>query len=125
MTNQFFTVPIEIKQSKKSIFALVEVIAKRSQNLPWVISIDSEKQIKNELLRRISIDKFYEIVTNDKYAFKKLCEQLPITISKIISRNKLLHIEQDSVFQELKSIDQNILLALYKIAFKTYEGFDL
>lgn len=107
-----------------SICALVEVIAKKSQNIPWTISIDNIKQNPNEQLRRISIDKFYEIVTGDKFAFEKLCIQLPITIEKLTKQNKTLIVEEDTVFEELERIDSNILISLYKIAFGTYEGFN-
>ena len=86
--------------------------------------MDKIKQLPNNQLRRISIDKFYEIVTGDRTAFKKLCDQLPITIEKITSQNKLMKAEEDTVFNELMKLDNNILLALYKLAFKTYEGFE-
>lgn len=109
----------------KSICALVEVISKRSQNIPWVITLDKKKQLPNERLRRISIDKFYEIVTGDNEAFKKICFQLPKTIEKIIEKNKALQVEKDTVFEELEIIDKDILVSLYKLAFSTYEGFDL
>lgn len=108
----------------KSICALVEIIAKETQDIPWVITLDKIKQLPNNQLRRISIDKFYEIVTGDRTAFKKLCDQLPITIEKITSQNKLMKAEEDTVFNELMKLDNNILLALYKLAFKTYEGFE-
>lgn len=108
----------------KSICALVEVIAKETQDIPWVITLDKIKQLPNNQLRRISIDKFYEIVTGDKTAFKKLCDQLPVTIEKITSQNKLMQVQQDTVFEELLEIDNNILLSLYKLVFSTYEGFD-
>lgn len=108
----------------KSICALVEVIAKETQDIPWVITLDKIKQLPNNQLRRISIDKFYEIVTGDKTAFKKLCDQLPVTIEKITSQNKLMQVQQDTVFEELLEIDNNILLSLYKLVFKTYEGFE-
>ena len=107
----------------KSICALVEVIAKESQNIPWVITLDNEKQSPDEQLRRISVDKFYELVTGDKNAFKKLCEQLPKTIEKVTKNNKSLQVQKDTVFDELQNIDKNILLSLYKLAFSTYEGF--
>ena len=107
----------------RSICALVEVIAKKSQNKPWVITLDKIKQKPNEQLRRISIDKFYEIVTGNPNAFKMICEQLPVTIEKVIADNKTLQVEQDTVFEALEEINQDTLLALYKLAFSTYEGF--
>lgn len=110
-------------KNSKDICALVEVIAKKSANEPWVISLDGQRQTSNERLRRISIDKFYEIITGDKLAFKKLCEQLPKTIEKLLKQNSHLQLQKDSVYNELKKIDKDILTALYKLAFLTYEGF--
>lgn len=112
------------KDKDISVCALVEVIAKKSQNIPWVITLDKIRQSSNEQLRRISIDKFYEIVTGDKNSFKNICEQLPITIERVILKNKSLQVEKDTVFEELADINRNTLLALYKLAFSTYEGFD-
>ncbi|WAM06513.1 Eco47II family restriction endonuclease [Mycoplasmopsis cynos] len=39
------------------------------------ISIEKTKQLPNKRIRRISIDKFYEIVTGDKNSFRDLCIQ--------------------------------------------------
>lgn len=115
---------LNAKDRDESICALVEVIAKKSNNTPWVTSIDYIRQSPNERLRRISIDKFYEIVTGDKEAFKKLCIQLPITIEKLIKNDKTLQVEKDTVFEELQILDDNILVSLFKLAFSTYEGFE-
>ena len=49
-----------IIQNPVSKCFLVEVIAKRSQNIPWIVSIDGIKQPVNERIRRLSIDKFYK-----------------------------------------------------------------
>lgn len=108
----------------RSICALVEVIAKRSIDTPWVVSIDGQRQSENAQIRRISIDKFYEIVTGDSQAFRKLCIQLPITIQSIISQDRRLTVQRDTVLDELQNLDDDILVSLYKLAFSTYEGFD-
>lgn len=115
---------LNFDEEKTSICALVEVISKESQNIPWVITLDGIKQKSNERLRRISIDKFYEIVTGEKYAFRDICLQLPITIEKIINKNKKMHVVKDTVLQELNELGSDKLIALYKLAFRTYEGFD-
>lgn len=39
-------------------------------------------------------------------------------------KNKKLQVEKDTVVEELLEIDNDILLALYKLAFSTYEGFE-
>jgi len=107
--------------SKNRCF-LVEVIAKKSQNTPWKISLDGVSH-EHEYIRRLSIDKFYEIVTGDKEAFKKLCEALPRVLDDVISSQKSSHIE-NSVFEELKELSPNLLQSLYLLSFSKYEGFD-
>lgn len=106
-----------------SICALVEVVAKKSADTPWRITINNKRQPENERLRRISIDKFYEIVTGDKLAFAKLCRQLPITIEKLVQKENISIQQNNSIFEELLKIDKDILKALYQLAFSSYNGF--
>lgn len=54
----------------KAVCMLVEVIAKKSQNIKWETTLDGKKY-SHERIRRVSIDKFYEIVFGDKLAFFK------------------------------------------------------
>ena len=101
---------------------LVEIVAQKSQNIIWTMTLDGERK-SVEKIRRVSIDKFYEIVTGDKEAFKKLCEVLPTVINDAIK--SLKHdIITKSVIDELKALSTDILSSLYLVAFKTYEGFD-
>lgn len=101
---------------------LVEIIAKRSQNVLWNVSLDYEK-VSNEHIKRVSIDKFYEEVTGDKDAFYKICKQLPLVIDEIISENDEYVVEKDTVLDELRANNPDILKSLYMLAFSTYEGF--
>ena len=94
---------------------LVEVIARNSQNIKWIVFLDSE-QISNERIRRVSIDKFYEIVTGEREAFKNLCEKLPLVIDDVIDSIED-EIMQNSVFEELQAISPNILKSLYLLSF--------
>lgn len=112
----------KIIEEPNSIACLVEVIAKKSQNIPWKCTVDKRKMCNNSI-RRISIDQFYKLVTNEDDAFLQICKQLPETISKLI-KNKELSFEKDTVIDELKEINPNILKALYYLAFNTYLGFD-
>lgn len=112
------------KHIEKNICALVEIISKNSCNKEWKITLDKKRQKSNKNIRKISIDKFYEIVTGDKNSFRDMCLQLPITIEKLINKNSNLKIEKDTVIDELKDIDNDVLKALYKLAFSTYEGFN-
>jgi hypothetical protein len=101
---------------------LVEVIAKKSQDIPWRIKIDNRKY-NHEKIRRVSIDKFYDFVTEEKYSFKLLCETLPKVIDDVITSLEINSLE-NTVLQELKDISPNILKSLYLLSFKTYEGFE-
>ena len=112
----------KIAKDQKATCALVEVIAKKSQNIIWKISLDGES-VYDERIRRISIDKFYEIVTGDKMAFKKLCEKLHIIISDVISCG-LVRKSTNTVLNELQNLSPNILKNLYLLSFKKYDGFD-
>jgi len=79
---------------------------------------------RNEKIRRVSIDKFYEIVTGDIDAFMKLCRVLPKIINKVVSETLAKEREEDTVFEELGQKSKDLLKALFLLAFKTYEGFD-
>ncbi len=101
---------------------LVEAIAKNSQNIVWNISLDGQS-VANDRIRRVSIDKFYELVTGDLQAFKKLCEKLLIAIDDVMTATQLDG-EINTVVAELKQISPNILKSLYLLSFRKYEGFD-
>lgn len=111
-----------ILEDDQCVCMLVEVIAKKSQNVKWEIQIDG-KRYAHERIRRVSIDKFYGVVFGDEEAFCKLCLALPDILDDALSeidRNK----EDNTVFSELRLISPDILKSLYLLAFKTYDGFD-
>ncbi len=112
-----------IIQDRNAKCFLVEIIARKSQNIPWVITLDKIKQPSNESIRRVSIDKFYEIVTNDRFAFQKLCSVLPTVIqdavNNIETRNK-----ENTVFTELEDLSSDFLTSIYLLSFNKYEGFN-
>ncbi|MDD4530768.1 MAG: Eco47II family restriction endonuclease [Candidatus Gracilibacteria bacterium] len=111
----------KINQNTDTICMLVEVIAKKSQNVKWETTLDGNK-VSDNRIRRVSVDKFYEIVTGDKFAFKKLCEILPIIIDDVLSNIKRDSID-NGVFSALEGMSDNISKSLYLTSFKTYEGF--
>lgn len=101
---------------------LVEIIAKKSQDISWRISLDGESHSHNHI-RRISIDKFYELATGIPAAFRQLCEVLPKVINDVIlelDKGKI----KNTVFAELEEISPNLIKSLYLLSFKKYEGFD-
>lgn len=100
---------------------LVEVIAKKSQNIIWEGTFKG-KFLSNKRIRRVSIDKFYEIVFGDKDAFYKLCQALPTILDDVVAETNTGNIE-NTVYSELKEISPETLKSLYLLAFSTYEGF--
>lgn len=101
---------------------LVEIIAYHSQNVPWKVSIDGDSH-EHEFIRRVSIDKFYELVTGNALAFKKLCEMLPVVLDDVMAFIVTSTIE-NSVFEELRTISPHLLKSLYLLSFSKYEGFE-
>lgn len=101
---------------------LVEVIAKNSQDIAWAVSMDGVS-MSNERIRRVSLDKFYELATGETESFKNLCEKLPMVIEDVISSLND-EIMQSTVFEQLEAISPNILKSLYLLSFSKYEGFD-
>lgn len=102
---------------------LVEIIAKKSQDEAWKISLDGEL-FSNSNVRRISIDKFYALVTGVDSAFKMLCEALPKVLDDVIAESEMGKIG-NSVFSELDDISDDIFRSLYLLSFEKYDGFEM
>lgn len=111
---------------------LVEVIAKHSQNINWSTTVDGQK-VSHKLIRRVSIDKFYEIVTGQKDAFFQLCMVLPSIISRVVDAEGEVLVPHDTVYDELaspitmlqgKDWERAISLSIYLLGFSSYVGFD-
>lgn len=101
---------------------LVETISPKSKDETWRISLD-KKACSHRCIRRMSMDKFYELVFNDSMAFYKLCMALPQIIEDVIAENKTLTLN-NTVYDELTKEHADLLTALYLLAFSTYEGFE-
>ena len=102
---------------------LVEVIAKESQDIPWKIAGHSLTPAKAKRLRRISIDRFYEIVTGDKNAFCKMCSALGMAVDDVLKdcpANKF----KNTVLEELKLKYPDVVKGLFLSSFSTYNGFE-
>lgn len=59
------------------------------------------------------MDKFYDIVTGEKDAFFKICMVLPKLIDEIINENKELQVGSDTVIDELREKNPDLLKTLY------------
>ena len=121
--NTYITLQNHILHNPDDICYLVEVIAKRSQNIEWKFTIN-EKKVSHAQIRRVSIDKFYELVTGVENAFYLVCKQLPVTIEKLIKNDIVDTVEHDTVIDESKAKNPYLLKAMYLLAFETYNGFD-
>ena len=112
----------KILEDDQATCILVEVIAKHSQNIKWKASIDNRPMSHNKI-RRMSMDKFYELVFGDSRAFFKLCKALPMILDDVvtdISRENATN----TVLEELQQISPDITKSLYLLAFSEYEGFN-
>lgn len=110
---------------------LVEVISQHSQNIKWETTVDKQK-VSHKLIRKVSLDNFYALVTGDKKAFYKICITLPNIIKKVVSDMKKFSFPKDTVFEEIKeeskkvkniSEEEALAMAIYMLAFSEYQGF--
>lgn len=113
----------QILQTPNDYCYLVEAIAPVSRNIPWGCSVNKQ-HCSNEHIRRVSMDKFYAIVTGINDAFYQMCLQLPITIDELIAEGKVGEMQEDTVLAELHRKNPDTLKAMYLLAFESYEGFD-
>ena len=111
---------------------LVEAIAQRSQNVKWETTVD-KKKVGHKLIRRVSLDQFYALVTGKEDAFYQMCMMLPETIEKVVKEQEDALIPHDTVIDELKEMAnmQNVqpeslavAMATYMLGFGTYKGFE-
>ena len=110
---------------------LVEAIAKRSQNIKWETTVD-KKTVGHKLIRRVSLDQFYALVTGQDDAFYQMCMVLPFVIQKAVKELEGTIVPHDTVIDELRAMvgEQNvesedlaIAMAVYMLGFGSYKGF--
>lgn len=105
----------------EAICYLVEVISKHSRDDAWRISLDGKAR-EHKKIRRMSMDKFYELVFGVPDAFYKLCIALPDIIEDVVKDNPGLALK-NTVYEELTKEHADLLTSLFLLAFSTYEGF--
>ncbi len=113
---------------------LVEAIAKNSQNIKWTTKVDG-KNVQHRLIRRVSMDQFYALVTGEEEAFYKMCMELPVMIDKVVNEGQNISVPHDTVYQELQKITELFIkdiedteeistaMAIYMLGFSSYIGF--
>jgi len=111
---------------------LVEAIAKRSQDIKWIASVDG-KRVQHRRIRRVSMDRFYSLVTGEEDAFYQICLALPRVIKDVLDEKGAIKTPHDTVYEELKETahrtgmeDQDLAMAvsLYLLGFPSYNGFN-
>lgn len=112
----------KLLEDDQATCVLVEAIAKRSQDVPWKISIDGQSRRHNKI-RRVSMDKFYGIVFGDPAAFMRLCRALPDILDDVVEDVRHEG-ATNTVLDELRQISPDITKSLYRLAFSTYEGIN-
>ena len=113
----------KILQDSENMCCLVEIIAKRSQNVAWLCSVDGVS-VQHERIRRVSIDKFYEMITGQANAFADLCAVLPRVIANVVAQEISVLIENTVITDLQASGTRDILKSLYLLAFEKYQGFN-
>lgn len=104
---------------------LVEAIAKRSQDINWETTVDKRK-VSHKRIRRVSLDKFYALVTGQEDAFYQMCLVLPEVIESVVS-DATIKTPDDTVMQDIQKIADargtSVAMAIYMLGFSTYNGF--
>ena len=110
---------------------LVEAIAKQSQNCKWETSVDGQR-VGHKLIRRVSLDQFYALVTGQPDAFFQICMALPGVICQVVEKEGASLVPRDTVFEELEAIARGSkttqgelawAMAIYLLGFSSYPGF--
>ena len=110
---------------------LVEAIAKKSQNIKWETTVDGQK-MGHRLIRRVSLDQFYALVTGQDDAFYQMCLVLPKVIQNVVETEGTNLIPHDTVMDDLLAIaaengienkDLAVSMAIYLLGFSSYNGF--
>ncbi|HIT90536.1 MAG TPA: Eco47II family restriction endonuclease, partial [Candidatus Merdenecus merdavium] len=84
-------------------------------------------------IRRVSLDQFYALVTNEEDSFFQMCMNLPEVIEKVVNSSSDVKVPEDTVLKELQNIAKQIgneseelpmAMAVYMLGFSTYKGFE-
>lgn len=116
----------QLLEDDDCICCLVEAIAKHSQDIKWSASVDGKK-VQHRRIRRMSMDRFYALITGQEDAFYQMCLVLPEVIERVIE-NAEITIPKDTVLEELQAIADkrqvSMAMAVYLLGFPEYIGFN-
>lgn len=112
----------KILEDDEATCMLVEVISRATKDGPWVITFDDKKK-SHKNIRRVSIDKLYQIATGDEDAFYKVMKLLPKTLDEISEGDKLQTVSNDLIEQIKERGQGNFISGIYNLGFSGYKGF--
>ena len=116
----------QLLEDDDCICCLVEAIAKHSQDIKWSASVDGKK-VQHRRIRRMSMDRFYALITGQDDAFYQMCLVLPEVIERVIE-NAEITIPKDTVLEQLQAIADkrqvSMAMAVYLLGFPEYIGFN-
>lgn len=81
------------------------------------------REDRQQRIRRISIDQFYELATGESDGFIKLCSVLGRVIDDVIKDNPNTF-GKNTVYSELQALGPDVMKSLFALSFKNYKGFD-
>ena len=90
------------------------------------------ERLGHKLIRRVSLDQFYALVTGQEDAFYQMCMVLPSVIERAVKDLDGTLVPHDTVIDELRELaakqnieseDLAIAMAAYMLGFGTYKGF--
>ena len=109
------------------------IIIKACGNAEGFFNMLTEDWCKfHRLIRRVSMDQFYAILTGEEDAFYKMCMALPEVINSVVNEEGGVEVPHDTVIDELRKVaslygDENgelsMAMAVYMLGFNTYMGF--
>ena len=114
-----------------SMCYLVEIVAKRSTDAVWSVTINQTVQ-QNKRIHLISADRFYSLATGKEMALKELCDALPDAIRDFLERERgdegfVASKTKMAAYRELceqaGQYGVGAVEQIYRMAFRDYIGF--
>ena len=110
---------------------LVEIASDNSHDTEWEMICEGNTY-RNSRIRRVSLDRFYALVTGEKDAFYQMCMVLPEVIQHVVDSEGENLVPYDRVYDELKAVAGRIpisdeklafAMAIYMLGFSSYYPF--
>lgn len=124
-SDTYITMQNQLLADDDCVCMLVEAIAKHSQNIKWKVTVN-KKKVDHRRIRRVSMDKFYALVTGIDDAFYQMCLVLPDVIEKVIE-NAEISVPIDTAFSDIQQTANknniSIAMAFFLLGFSEYDGF--